>query len=176
MQHRLLQDELRSAEATLCIRQKIFESSLGHDPHHTAAITLVFEGLALSAWNPPIPFSTATAIVSKQGSHGLPDFAPHHGRAPDCYNMLTFQSISFMPQYQLLSHEVRSLKYSVFFGLKCSITGDQSPPLLWNAHPACIRNPHFLTIFYLQHISFWQWIWDCSSKQLSCKPSYPQPL
>ena len=125
MQYELLQKELRSAEATLGIRQKILESSLGHDPHRTAAIALVFEALAPLVWNPPISFSTVAAIGSKPGSHGLPDFTPYCERESGQWShVLAFQSISCMPQYQLLSHEVRSLKCCVVCELKCSIIGN----------------------------------------------------
>ena len=141
MQYKLLQKELRSTEATLGIRQKILESSLGHNPHHTAAITLVFEGLALSAQDALISFSTAITTRPIPGSYGLPGFEPFHGKDPTNSNLtLSYQSISFMPQYLSLSHEVGPLKCWIPFGLKYGIAGDQGPPLLWDAHPTSVKN------------------------------------
>jgi len=113
MQYKLLQKELRSTETTSDIRQKIFESSPGQDPHHTTAITLVFEGLTLSAQNALIPFSVTTP------AYPTTKFAPFHGGDPAHPNVtVAYQSISCMPCYHSLSFEVRSLEYYAIFGLK----------------------------------------------------------
>ena len=110
MQYKLLQKELRSAETISDIRQKIFESSSGQDPHCTRAIALVFEGLALSAQNALIPLSVTTC------PYPTTDFAPFCGEDPTRPHVTAaYQSISCMPCYRSLSFEVRSLGSMLFW-------------------------------------------------------------
>lgn len=150
LQYRLLQQELKCTETTSGVRQKILESSLGQYPHHTAAITLAFEGIA-PAENISLPFSIATTTLkSNKGGHSLPAFAPHNESDPTNSRLiLSYQSISCMPYYHQLSFEVRFLKYCSLFGLKYGIVGDWSPPLLWNAHPTLVGRAHPPPEFFL---------------------------
>jgi len=171
MQYQLLQKELGSTETILGIRQKILESSLGHNPHHIAAITLVFEGLVLYSQSVPASFSTATPARPKPGSHGLPDFIPYHEKDETNSNLtLAYQSISCMPQYQSLSHEVRSLKYCAVFRTKV-----QYYRRLESTITVGCQSNNSRVLLGLVGL-FWQCIQHYSLKQLGGKSSHPQHL